>query len=119
MNQILRKAEVFFKNDFAGYLSETNEGYIFQYDENFLKKNISISVSLPARKEPYTSTELFPFFKGLLPEGWYLDIVCQKEKKDPRDFFGVLASTASTGTIGAVTIGTATIHKTTKINTNG
>lgn len=108
MNQkILRKAEVYFKNDLAGYLSETNDGYIFQYDENFLKKNIPISVSLPPREEPYKSAELFPFFKGLLPEGWYLDIVCSKEKKDPRDFFGVLASTASIGTIGAVTI-----HKT-------
>ena len=105
MNQkILRKADVYFKNDLAGYLSETNEGYIFQYDENFLKKNISISVSLPPREEPFKSAELFPFFKGLLPEGWYLDIVCHKEKKDPRDFFGVLASTASIGTIGAVTI---------------
>ena len=108
MNQkILRKAEVHFKDDLAGYLLETNEGYTFQYDENFLKKNIPISVSLPPRKEPFYSTEFFPFFKGLLPEGWYLDIVCAKVKKDPRDFFGVLASTASIGTIGAVTI-----HKT-------
>ena len=105
MNQkILRKADVYFKDDLAGYLSETNDGYIFQYDENFLTKNIPISVSLPPRKEPYKSTELFPFFKGLLPEGWYLDIVSIKQKVDPRDFFGVLASTASIGTIGAVTI---------------
>ena len=105
MNQeILRKADVYFKNDLAGYLTETNEGYVFQYDEKFLKRNIPISVSLPLRKESYQSDELFPFFKGLLPEGWYLDIVCNKEKKDPRDFFGVLASTASIGTIGAVTI---------------
>ena len=105
--KILRKVDVYFKSDLAGYLSETNEGYIFQYDENFLKKNIPISVSLPLREESFKSPELFPFFKGLLPEGWYLDIVCTKEKKDPRDFFGILASTASTGTIGAVTI-----HKT-------
>ena len=105
MNQkILRKANVYFKNDLAGYLSETNEGYVFQYDENFLTKNIPIAVSLPLRKEPYRSAELFPFFKGLLPEGWYLDIVSATQKVDPRDFFGVLASTASVGTIGAVTV---------------
>ena len=104
MNLILRKADVYFKNDLAGYLSETNEGYIFQYDEDFLKKNIPISVSLPLRKEPYQSKEFFPFFKGLLPEGWYLDIVSATQKVDSRDFFGVLASTASIGTIGAVTI---------------
>ena len=105
MNQeILRKADVYFKNDLAGYLTETNEGYVFQYDENFLKKNIPISVSLPARKEPFTSVELFPFFKGLLPEGWYLDIVSSTQKVDSRDFFGILTSTTSIGTIGAVTI---------------
>ena len=102
--EILRKVEVYFKNDLAGYLSETNEGYIFQYEENFLKKNIPISVSLPPREQPFTSAELFSFFKGLLPEGWYLDIVSAKQKVDPRDLFGVLACTASIGTIGAVTI---------------
>ena len=105
MNQkILRKADVYFKNDLAGYLSETNEGYIFQYDQEFLKKNIAISVSLPPREESFKSPELFSFFKGLLPEGWYLDIVSATQKVDPRDYFGVLASTASVGTIGAVTI---------------
>ena len=102
--QILRKAEVFFKDDLAGYLSETGAGYIFQYDREFLKKNISISVSLSPREEQYESAELFSFFKGLLPEGWYLDIVTRTQKVDARDFFGVLASTASVGTIGAVTI---------------
>ena len=102
--KILRKANVYFKDDLAGYLLEINEGYIFQYDQKFLKKNISISVSLPLRQEPYKSAEFFPFFKGLLPEGWYLDIVSTTQKVDPRDYFGVLASTASIGTIGAVTI---------------
>ena len=102
--KILRKADVYFKNDLAGYLSETNAGYIFQYDENFLKKKIPISVSLPLRQKPFHSPELFAFFKGLLPEGWYLEIVSQTQKVDARDFFGVLASTAGVGTIGAVTV---------------
>ena len=105
MNQkILRKADVYFKDDLAGYLSETKEGYVFEYDQEFLKKNISIAISLPPREEPFKSPELFPFFKGLLPEGWYLDIVSATQKVDRRDYFGVLVSTASTGTIGAVTI---------------
>lgn len=104
MKRILRKVDVYFKNDLAGHLSETDEGYIFQYDNEFLKKNVPISVSLLPREEPYQSKELFPFFKGLLPEGWYLDIVSAAQKVDARDFFGVLASTASVGTIGAVTI---------------
>ncbi|HBR15653.1 MAG TPA: phosphatidylinositol kinase [Candidatus Omnitrophica bacterium] len=105
MNQkILRKADVYFKNDLAGYLSESKEGYVFQYDENFLKKNIPISSSLPPREEPYKAAELFPFFKGLLPEGWYLDIVSATQKVDAKDSFGVLVSTAGMDTIGAVTV---------------
>ena len=101
---ILRKVNVYFKEDLAGYLSQTNEGYTFQYDKNFLQKNIPISVSLPPREEPFKSAEFFPFFKGLLPEGWYLDIVSAAQKVDPRDYFGILACTASVGTIGAVTV---------------
>ena len=105
MNQkILRKAEVYFKNELAGILSETSEGYMFQYDQTFLKKNIPISISLPPREEPYKSAELFSFFKGLLPEGWYLDIVSATQRVDSKDFFGILASTASVDTIGAVTV---------------
>ena len=100
----MRKANVFYSNELAGYLTETSRGYIFQYDPEFLKKNIPISVSLPSREEPYQSKELFPFFKGLLPEGWYLNIVSTTQKIDSKDFFGMLIGTASADTIGAVTV---------------
>lgn len=100
----LRKAQVFYNNELAGYLTETSEGYIFQYDSDFLKKNIPISMSLPPRDEPYESKELFSFFKGLLPEGWYLNIVSATQKVDSKDSFGVLIGTAGTDTIGAVTV---------------
>ena len=103
-HNLKRKAQVFYKNAFAGYLTESQDEYIFQYDKEFLKKNIDISFSLPAREEFYTSKELFPFFKGLLPEGWYLDIVSMTQKVDREDAFGVLLSTTSVDTIGAVTV---------------
>ncbi|MDE2232395.1 MAG: HipA N-terminal domain-containing protein [Candidatus Omnitrophica bacterium] len=98
------KAQVFYKNKLAGYLVKTNDGYVFQYDKDFLKSNTPISMTLPLREDPYRSKELFPFFKGLLPEGWYLDIVSLTQKVDTKDFFGILVSTAGTDTIGAVTI---------------
>ena len=101
---VFRETEVFYKNEPAGHLAETSGGYTFQYDPVFLKKNTPISVSLPPRKEPYVSKELFPFFKGLLPEGWYLDIVSATQKVDPQDPFGILIATASEDTIGAVTV---------------
>ena len=100
----LRKARVFYKNELAGYISETQNGYIFQYDYEFFKKNIPISISLPPREEPYHSKELFPFFKGLLPEGWYLNVVSATQKVDNKDSFGLLLASASGDTIGAVTI---------------
>ncbi|MBI4352691.1 MAG: HipA N-terminal domain-containing protein [Candidatus Omnitrophica bacterium] len=104
MNQEkFRKARVHYKGRLAGYLSETPNGCQFRYDKDFLSTGQAISVSLPLREEPYEDTELFSFFKGLLPEGWYLDIVSATIKVDPRDAFGLLLATSS-NTIGAVTI---------------
>ncbi len=102
--KILKTAEVFFKDKRAGFLYQTENGYTFAYDEDFLKGNIPISLSLSLRKEPYESKELFSFFRGLLPEGWYLDIVSAKLKIERMDHFGILVGTAGVDTIGAVTV---------------
>ena len=100
----LREAQVFYKNELAGHITETQNAYVFQYDTEFSKKNIPISISLPPREEPYHSKELFAFFKGLLPEGWYLNIVSRTLKVDTKDFFGLLLASTSCDTIGAVTV---------------
>ena len=98
-----RKAKVKYNNLVAGYLSETEAGYKFVYDTDYLKNERPISLSLPLRQEPYESRELFSFFEGLLPEGWYLNIVSATAKIDPHDAFGLLLATTS-NTIGAVTV---------------
>ena len=104
MNQErLRKAKVLCRNQLAGYLSETPTGYRFIYDKDYIRSGQPISVSLPLREEPYEANELFSFFKGLLPEGWYLAIVSATAKVDAEDSFGILLATAS-DTIGAVTV---------------
>ena len=104
MNQEnLRKAKVLYKNQLAGFLSETPTGYQFTYEKNYIGSGQPISVSLPLREEPYESPELFSFFRGLLPEGWYLDIVSTTAKIDAQDAFGILLATTS-DTIGAVTV---------------
>jgi serine/threonine-protein kinase HipA len=100
----LRKGQVFYDKDLAGYIRETADGYFFEYDKEFLKKKIGISVSLPPQDAPYESKELFPFFKGILPEGWYLDIVAAVQKIDREDLFGLLLCTTNVDTIGAVTV---------------
>lgn len=99
----LRRAKVKYKDQIAGYLSETATGYRFQYDPAYLGMGQPISISLPLREEPYESRELFSFFRGLLPEGWYLAIVSATAKIDAQDAFGILLATTS-DTIGAVTV---------------
>ena len=101
--KILRTAKVNYQGRLAGLLSETENGYRFVYDQNYLQNGQPISVSLPLRSEPYESEKLFSFFEGLLPEGWYLDIVRATEKIDNKDSFGLLIKTTG-DTIGAVTI---------------
>ena len=99
-----RKGNVFYKNELAGYISETDDGYLFQYDHDYLKKGVAISISLPLSEMPYHAKDLFPFFKGLLPEGWYLQIVSMTQKVDDKDLFGLLLANTNTDTIGAVTV---------------
>lgn len=98
-----RKAKVNYNDQLAGYLWETENGFRFVYDQNYLLTGRPISISLPLRKEPYESKALFSFFQGLLPEGWYLHIVSAVSKIDMNDSFAFLLATTS-DTIGAVTV---------------
>jgi len=99
----MRRARVKYQDQVAGSLSETATGYQFQYDPAYLRTGQPISISLPLREAPYESRELFSFFRGLLPEGWYLAIVSATAKVDAQDAFGILLATTA-DTIGAVTV---------------
>lgn len=103
MNQRFRKAYIFCGNRKAGLIEETERGYRFTYSEEFLDSAVPVSITLPIREEPYESKELFPFFQGLIPEGWYLDILTRTLKIDKNDLFGILISTCE-DTIGWVSV---------------
>lgn len=60
-------------------------------------------MTLPVREEPYTSKTLFPFFDGLIPEGWLLDIVSRNWKIDIQDRFALLL-VACKDPIGSISI---------------
>lgn len=100
-----RTAYVFVRNVFAGTLAETDSGYSFTYDKDYLKvENASaVSLTLPLREEPYESRILFPFFDGLIPEGWLLNVVSRNWKIDTKDRFGLLLIACKDG-IGNVSI---------------
>lgn len=98
-------AKVCFHNKEAGVLQETENGYQFQYEPAYLrsKDNYAISKTLPLQEEVYSSNVLFPFFDGLIPEGWLLDIALDNWKLQERDRFEILLVCCKS-TIGAVSI---------------
>lgn len=102
---ILRQAAVYVRDRFAGLIQETDEGYCFTYDSDYLasEKANAVSLTLPLRAEPYSSRTLFPFFDGLIPEGWLLGVVSRNWKIDQKDRFGLLM-VACHDCIGSVSI---------------
>jgi serine/threonine-protein kinase HipA len=98
-----RKAEVMFRDTPAGVIEEIAAGFRFTYHPDYLTTGTPIGTAFPLRGEPYERPTLFPFFKGLLPEGWFREIVCQTLKIDPRDDFGLLIRSCG-DCIGAVWI---------------
>jgi serine/threonine-protein kinase HipA len=89
----------------AGSLTQDENGYHFIYDEAYLKTDSAppVSLTLPMREQPYTSPVLFPFFDGLIPEGWLLDIAEKNWKLSPRDRMGLLLACCR-DCIGAVSV---------------
>lgn len=100
-----KKGKVFYEDMLAGYITETDEGYEFAYDAVYAESANakSVSLTLPVKKEPYKSKILFPFFDGLIPEGWLLDIAVDYWKLKPNDRFEILLLTCSDA-IGAVSV---------------
>lgn len=101
----MRKAKIYYHDSLAGILSEEDSGYRFVYDDDYLHKTdaMPISVTLPMTQKEYESHVLFPFFDGLIPEGWLLDISVKNWKLDPRDRMGLLL-TCCRDCIGAVSV---------------
>lgn len=102
----MRSGNVFYKEYLAGIIIETNEGeYVFQYDEQYVNNhpNDFITFSMPVRIQSYTDKRLFPFFEGLIPEGWLLDIATENWKINKNDRMGLLLACCQ-NCIGAVSV---------------
>lgn len=101
----MRRAEIHMEGRLAGILEEHGDGYEFRYDETYLKTKgaNAISLSLPLQGDLYKDKRLFPFFDGLIPEGWLLDIAEQTWKLNPHDRMGLLL-VCCRDCIGAVSV---------------
>lgn len=101
----MSKALVLYKGKRAGILEETDEGYEFRYNKEYLAGADAdpVSLTLPLSEKPYKSPVLFPFFDGLIPEGWLLDVVLRNTDISELDRFSLLLLCCK-DCIGAVSV---------------
>jgi len=100
----MRKANVYKEKKLAGMLVEDENGYSFTYDRDYLQSGSKpVSLTLPLQSELHQSRTMIPFFDGLIPEGWLLDIAKKNWKLNERDRMGLLL-VCCRNCIGAVSI---------------
>lgn len=105
----MRQGKVYYKNHLAGIITETDEGeFVFQYDEQYVHDYPQefITFTMPVSNKPYTEKRLFPFFEGLIPEGWLLKIASENWKINRNDRMGLLLACCRNciGAVGVVPI---------------
>jgi len=101
----MRKADIYFNNVLAGRLEETDRGYCFTYDSGYLERADAepVSLTMPLCGQPYESNILHPFFDGLIPEGWLLDVALRNSDISQLDRMGLLLLCCK-DCIGAVSV---------------
>lgn len=102
-----RKAEIFNNGVLSGTLEKNDKHqYVFRYDDSYFSNTdrLAISLSLPKTQQEYRSHLLFPFFYGLLSEGFNKQTQCRLLRIDENDHFSLLLATAQSDTIGSITV---------------
>lgn len=102
----MRSANIYYNDTLAGVLTETTDGeYVFQYNKEYVKNHPDqfLTFTMPVRQSPYKENRLFPFFEGLIPEGWLLNIAAKNWKINPNDRMGLLLACCQ-NCIGAVSV---------------
>lgn len=88
----MKRGKVYIKDVFCGIITESEEGYTFEYDKAYLNMDgaTALSPTMPLTDEAYVKEMMFPVFDGLIPEGWLLDIAQSSWKIDARDRMSLL-----------------------------
>ena len=88
----MKRGKVYIKDVFCGIITESEEGYTFEYDKAYLNMDgaTALSPTMPLTDETYVKEMMFPVFDGLIPEGWLLDIAQSSWKIDSRDRMSLL-----------------------------
>lgn len=102
----MRQGQVYYDSNLAGIITETNDGeYEFLYDSEYIQKypHQFLTFSMPVSDKVYREKRLFPFFEGLIPEGWLLDIASNNWKINKNDRMGLLLACCR-NCIGSVSV---------------
>lgn len=101
----MRKAAIKVGNQLAGWLTQDGQGYRFEYSTSYISQTDAkpVSLTLPLQAAPFVSNVLFPFFDGLIPEGWLLEVAERNWKVNARDRMGLLL-TCCKDCIGVVSV---------------
>lgn len=101
----MRQAKIYNHKLLAGVLTEDENGYTFRYADDYLKSSEAeaISLTIPLSEKPYNEKILFPFFDGLIPEGWLLEIAEKSWKINRRDRMSLLLACCK-DCIGSVSV---------------
>ena len=86
----MRRGKIYLNDIYAGTLTEDENGFTFVYDAGFLRSGKAEAV-------------LFPFFDGLIPEGWLLNIAENSWKINRRDRMSLLLACCK-DCIGAISV---------------
>lgn len=104
----MKQAVVYLRGIKTGILTEDENGYTFKYEADYLSSANAeaVSLTLPLSDKTYHDKVLFPFFDGLIPEGWLLDIAEKNWKIDARDRMSLLLACCRDciGAVGVVPI---------------
>ena len=101
----MKQGDVYRDTVFAGIIEENIDGeFLFTYDATYLRQNSEpISLTLPLQTEAFQADSLFPFFDGLIPEGWLLQCAVKHWKLNRFDRMSLLLTTCE-NTIGNISI---------------
>jgi len=101
-----KSGKVFIHNQPVGRVWQDETTYCFQYAQDYIAnpKFGPVSQTLPVRADAYVNQgSPIPFFDGLIPEGWLLDIGLKTWKLNEKDRMELLL-TMCNDCIGAVSI---------------
>ncbi len=108
----MKQGKIYLHDRLAGLLTEDENGFTFTYRPEYLAapEAEAVSLTLPLTDKPYTSNVLFPFFDGLIPEGWLLTIAERNWKINERDRMSLLLACCK-DCIGAVSVVPANVEE--------